>query len=155
MNLIYERKWRYSTGEARTGWGVDFIPRLGLVLGNVSTYANAGFEVRAGSRMPDNFGVNLIRPSSDSNARRRPSFDAFVFFLADGRGVARDITLDGNTFRDSPSVDRKIFVYDYAGGFSFGTRHWQVTYTQARRSKEFDLQDDPQDFGSLSLSHFY
>lgn len=155
LNLIYERKWRYSSANARTGSGAEFIPHLGVSLGNVSTYANGGFEFRFGTRMPDNFGVNLIRPSSDSNARRRPSFNAFFFVLADGRGVARDITLDGSTFKDSPSVEKKNFVYDFAAGFSVGNRHLQLTYTQARRSKEFDLQDESQDFGSLSLSYYY
>ncbi|MDF3056665.1 MAG: hypothetical protein K0R17_880 [Rariglobus sp.] len=155
LNLVYERKYRFSTEDARTGWGTDFIPHAGLSLGNVHTYANAGFEVRAGYRLPSDFGSNLIRPSGDSNALRRPPFNLFVFAAVDGRAVARDITLDGNSFRDSPSIDKKPFVADLYAGVAFGTTHWQFTYAQAFRTLEFKGQDDHSVFGSVSVSFFY
>ncbi len=154
LNLIYERKWRFSSEHARTAWGLDLMPHAGVSLGNVFTYANAGVEIRAGYALPADFGTSLIRPSGDSNSSR-PRFTFFLFLSADGRAVARDITLDGNTFRDSPSIDKKAFVYDIMGGFGIGMRRAQLTYTQARRSPEFDGQDDPQDFGSIAVSVFF
>lgn len=69
--MSLERKLRFSTARARTGWGGDFIPHLGAALGNVSTYANAGAEVRLGRDLPADFGTSLIRPSGDSNSRER------------------------------------------------------------------------------------
>lgn len=155
LNLIYEAKWRFSTRQARQGWGADLIVHAGLCLGNVFTYANTGAEVRYGFRMPDDFGPSLIRPTGDSNASRRARFNYFVFFGAEVRAIARDITLDGNSWRDSPSIARESLVHDIAGGIGFGTVHMQVTYTQARRSREFRGQAEPQDFGSLSLSYFF
>lgn len=155
LNLVYERKYRLATARARTGWGADFIPHAGFSLGNIFTYANAGFEVRAGYRLPADFGNNLIRPSGDSSAPARPPFSIFVFAATDGRAVARDITLDGNTFKDSHSVDRKTFVADFYAGIGIGTHHWQLTYAQNYRTVEFDGQDDRSVFGSISLSFFY
>jgi hypothetical protein len=155
LNLVYERKYRFSTAHARTGWGADFIPHAGLSVGNVATYGNAGFEVRTGFRIPPDFGSNLIRPSGDSNGLRRPPFNIFLFAAADGRAVARDITLDGNTFRDSPSIDKKTFVADIYAGLGVGTTHWQLTYAQAYRTIEFDGQDNSSIFGSISLSFSY
>lgn len=155
VNLVYEHKWRFSTRDARTAWGADFIPHLGLCLGNVATYANAGFEVRAGYRLPADFGTSLIRPSGDSNAVRRPKFNVFLFAMTDGRAVARDITLDGNTFRDSPSIDKKPLVMDVSAGLGVGGTGWQLTYSQASRSREFEGQTDWQDFGSLAFSWFF
>jgi len=155
LNFVYERKYRFSTDAAHDGWGADFIPHGGLSLGNVFTYANAGFEVRGGWRLPADFGTNLIRPSGDSNSRRRPPFSAFFFAAVDGRAVARDITLDGNTFRASPSVDKEPLVADVLGGFAVGTRHWQVTYTQASRTREFTLQKKASVFGSISATFYY
>ena len=155
LNLVYERKYRFSTEHARTGWGADFIPHAGFSLGNIFTYANAGFEVRAGYRLPADFGSNLIRASGDSNSLRRPPFNIFLFAATDGRAVARDITLDGNSFRDSPSIDKEPFVADLYAGIGLGTRHWQLTYAQAYRSVEFKGQDDRSVFGSISLSFFY
>ncbi len=155
LNLAYERKYRFSSEGARTGWGADFIPHAGLSLGNVHTYANAGFEVRAGYRLPSDFGSNLIRPSGDSNALRRSPFNLFAFAAVDGRAVARDITLDGNSFRDSNSIEKKPFVADLYAGISGGTTRWQLTYAQAFRTHQFKGQEDTSVFGSLSVSFFY
>jgi hypothetical protein len=155
LNLVYERKYRWSTANARDGWGADLIPHAGVSLGNIFTYANAGFEVRAGYCLPADFGSNLIRPSGDSNAARRAPFNIFLFAATDGRAVARDITLDGNTFRDSHSIDKKHFVADLYGGLGLGTTHWQLTYAQTYRTLEFVGQDERSVFGSISLSFFY
>jgi hypothetical protein len=129
------------------------IPRAGFSLGNVFTYANAGVELRAGYRLPADFGTSLIRAVGDSNASSRTSFNVFVFVSAEGRGVLRDITLDGNTFSDSHSVDKEGFVSYVAGGI--GITHFQLTYAQARRSNEFKIQEEPQQFGTLTLSNFF
>jgi hypothetical protein len=155
LNFVYERKYRFTTDAARDGWGADFIPHAGLSLGNVFTYANAGFEARAGWRLPADFGTNLIRPSGDSNSLRRPPLSVFFFGSVDGRAVARDLTLDGNSFRASPSVAKEHFVADMLGGLALGTRHWQLTYTQASRSHEFAAQKKSSVFGSISVTFYY
>lgn len=156
INLVYEHKWRLSTAEARTGWGADLIPHAGFSLGNVFTYANAGASVRFGYRLPADFGTNLIRPTGDSGPVAREPFSIWLFGSVDGRAVARDLTLDGNTFKSGgPSIDKEHFVADLLGGIGLGTRRWQLTYAQAIRTKEFKGQSDAQVFGSLSLTYFY
>lgn len=157
LNFIYERKYRFSTAAARVGWGADFIAHAGFSLGNIFTYANTGAELRTGWRLPADFGSNLIRPSGDSNSgnARRPAFGVFVFGAYDVRAVARDITLDGNTFRDSPSINRKDFVADFYAGFGVATANWRLRYAQAYRTKEFRGQSDLQVFGSISASYLF
>ncbi len=155
LNLVYERKYRFTTARSRSGWGADFIPHIGASLGNVFTYANVGGEVRAGFRLPTDFGTNLIRPSGDSSAVVRPRFSTFFFASADARAVARDITLDGNTWRDSASIDKKHFVSDLTAGLAVGTTHWQFTYAQAVRTREFEGQKKNSVFGSVSISYYY
>lgn len=158
VNLIYERRWRFSTAEARHGWGADFIPHAGASLGNVFTYANAGAELRAGWRLPADFGSNLIRPSGDSNsdAKHRPGFGVFLFGAVDGRAVARDITLDGNSFSgEGSSIDKRPLVADLYAGIGIATTHWQLRYAQAYRTKEFYGQEDRQVFGSISVTYLY
>jgi lipid A 3-O-deacylase len=161
VNLIFERKWRFYARSLGRSLGVDFIPHVGASLGNVQTYANAGGMVRFGFNLPSDFGVDLIRgggamgtPVNDEDPRVSSSrnWSLFTFGGVDGRAVGRDIFLDGNTFRDSPSVDKKTFVGDayYGLGVIVGT--WQLTYTQAMRTREFDGQDDISYFGSLTLS---
>jgi lipid A 3-O-deacylase len=156
VNLIYERRYRFSTAEARADWGADLIPHAGLSLGNVFTYANAGAELRAGWRLPADFGSNLIRPSGDSNPdHKRPPFGVFLFGAFDLRAVARDITLDGNTFEDGPDIDKEPFVADLYAGVGLSTPYLQLRYAQAFRTKEFKGQDDSQVFGSLSATFLF
>ncbi len=155
LNLVYERQYRLSTVHARDGWGADLIPHAGFSLGNIFTYANAGAEIRAGWRLPDDFGSNLIRASGDSNALNRQRLSVFLFAACDGRAVARDVTLDGNTFEDSPSVDKRPLVADLYTGLGVGGRSWQFTYAQAYRTKEFYGQANRSVFGSIAVSFFY
>lgn len=161
INLIAERKWRLYGRTFGDTLGFDFIPHAGVSLGNVQTYANAGGLVRLGFNLPSDFGVDLIRgggavnaPVDDEDPRvsSKRSWSFFVFGGVDGRAVARDIFLDGNTFRDSPSVDKKNFVGDayYGIGVIVGT--WQLTYTEAVRTIEFRGQDEKSYFGSVTLS---
>lgn len=164
LNVVYERKWRLYARSYHRFAGVDLIPHAGFSLGNVQTYANAGFTLRAGFNLPSDFGVSLIRgaslpngPSDDDDPRVSPTRDwsFFVFGGGDGRGVARDIFLDGNTFRDSPSVDKKPFVGDAFYGVGVILGKWQLTYTQAVRSLEFDGQKGKNYYGSIMLSRAF
>jgi lipid A 3-O-deacylase len=161
INLVAERKWRLYGRTFGDTLGVDFIPHVGASLGNVQTYANAGGQVRLGFNLPSDFGVNLIRgggavstPVNDADPRVSATRDwsFFIFGGVDGRAVAQDIFLDGNTFRDSASVDKKNFVGDAYYGFGVILGTWQLTYTEAVRTLEFDGQDGKSYFGSVTLS---
>jgi hypothetical protein len=162
VNLIYERRWRLFARALSQRVGVDFIPHVGASLGNVQTYANGGGTVRLGLNLPSDFGVQLARAGSiggtptddlDPRVSLTHNFSVFVFGAADGRAIARNLFLDGNTFRDSPSVDKEPFVADFSYGVGLIAGRWQFTYTQVRRTCEFKTQTGPAtDFGSCSVS---
>lgn len=161
LNLVWERKLRYSTddtrdthGSARHGFAADFIPHYGLSLGNVSTYANAGFEMRAGWHLPRDFGTPVIRPSADTALARESDRPGVHFFGSiDGRAVARDLFLDGNTFRSGPSVPKRPVVADWQAGIVANYRRFKLTYSEAARTKEFYGQTRRQVFGSISFTY--
>lgn len=165
VNLIYERRWRLYARALVQTVGIDLIPHVGASLGNVQAYANAGGTVRLGLNLPSDFGVQLARPGSvggtpaddlDPRVSLVHNFSLFVFGAVDGRGVARDIFLDGNTFRESPSVDRKPFVADWSAGAGLIAGRWQLTYTQVWRTPEFTTQRGRyNNFGSATLSRAY
>jgi hypothetical protein len=67
----------------------------------------------------------------------------------------RDIFLDGNTFTDSHSVDKKAWVADLAAGVTLSYGNLMLTYSHVTRTREFEGQDDPHNFGSMTLSFFY
>lgn len=78
-----------------------------------------------------------------------------LFASFDGRAVARDIFLDGNTFQDSHSVDKKYLVGDVSLGLGLIHRRWKFSLARVWRSKEYDGQQEPHKFGSVSLSYSY
>ena len=154
--LNYERKWRMRTPQKYLGVDADFTPHAGVSLGNILTQASAGFTVRFGGnlRKHDDYGPPRIRPSLPGSDYfvRSDGLSWYVFFGVEGRGVLRNIFLDGNTFRDSHSVDKKPFVGDIQGGIAVVMGRARLAYTHIFRTKEFDTQDDADQFGSISLS---
>ncbi len=164
LNVVYERKWRQYARSLNNFVGVDLIPHAGFSLGNIQTYANAGFTLRLGFNLPSDFGVSMIRgaslpngPTDDNDPRvsGKHKWSFFAFGGGDGRAVARDIFLDGNTFRDSPSVDKKYFVGDAFYGVGIIHGRWQLTYTEAVRSLEFKGQRGKNYYGSIMLSRTF
>lgn len=158
--VYYEHKRRYVSDNAGAGVGWDAIPHLGLAIGNVTTYAAAGGELRFGWRLPDDFGTSLIRPGGDASAPstrdaaavwKRP-LGAYVFAALAGRAVARDVFLDGNTFTDSHDVSREPLVGDLVIGASVYYRAAKLSFAQVFRTREFEGQDDRHRFGSITLS---
>ena len=159
---VYQRTWRWPVHQRRVGLDWEFLPHAGLAVGNVLTYANLGGEFRAGLNLPDDFGTETIQPGSSTSTpverdqrATRPRFftgGAYVFARVDGRAVARNIFLDGNTFGDSRSVDKRPLVADLSVGASVNIRDTKVTYAVVYRTKEFYGQKEGQLFGSITLS---
>lgn len=164
LDAIFETQWKLRRPGFRKGFAYDFIPHLGVRLGTVNVYINGGGEFRFGWDMPDDFGSCPIRAGCDNNSafekknsdfNRQKRLGVHFFIAADGRFIARDIYLDGNTFRDSHSVDKKTQVADFIGGASVRYGTVKTTYSYIRRTRQFDTQDDGQTFSSLSISWLY
>ena len=154
--LSYTQKLRYSPGNNDR---FDIIPHYGFVLGNVHTFVNVGATARLGDNLTGFGDGKTPGPASKSERRAAKNIidEWYVFFKTDLRGVARNIFLDGNTFRDSLSIKKHRFVYDVGGGVTVRFSN-QVTlsYIQTRRSAEFYSSDNAerqfQNFGSLVVT---
>lgn len=161
FTLAYERKWRFPKQERRNGFGWEVLPHAGMAVGTVRTFANVGAELRTGLNLPDDFGTPSIGPGSTTStpvdgqmAADRASFDlgAYLFLRVDGRAVARNIFLDGNTFSDSPSVEKNPFVADLSAGVAVNIKNTKIAYALVYRTKEFEAQDEGQLFGTVSMN---
>jgi hypothetical protein len=133
----------------------DLTPHAGGALGNVFTYANAGVMLRYGKDLPLDYGPPRIQPSVPGSGFFIPQhgFGWYLFSGIEGRVVARNIFLDGNTFRDSRSVDKEPLVGDLQFGIVITWRDLRLSYTHVLRTREFKSQGDRRDdFGALSLS---
>lgn len=163
FSIILERKWKTPKliliGRGKVlDLGMDFIPHAGVSLGTVQTHGALGATVRLGNHLPGDFGPPRIRPSSPgsqafgSDGDGRP-FRWYLFAGFEARAVARNIFLDGNTFRDSQSVRKKPLVIDVQAGLATVIYDKvRVTYTYIVRSPEFDGQAGPDRFAAISLS---
>ncbi|MEO1039550.1 MAG: lipid A deacylase LpxR family protein [Pseudomonadota bacterium] len=155
FEIILSRQYRALQGRLPIGLDVDLVPELNLALGTVSTQAGAGVMVRIGDRLQNDFGPPRVRAGTAGAsyfAVGGEGIDWYVFAGVEGRAVARNIFLDGNTFRDSPSVDREAWVAEVQAGFVLKYGRYQLGFTAVYRTEEFDTQLDPQRFGAISLA---
>lgn len=153
--LMYEHKERAWQGPVLFGMEVDLTPHWGLALGTLHVHAKAGGTIRWGPDLSRNdFGPPRVRPALGGGGffDSSPGFSWYLFAGVEGRAVARNLFLDGNTFRDSPSVDKHPLVGDLQAGLVLQYNAVQLSYTNVARTKEFEDQNNAQQFGTVSLS---
>jgi lipid A 3-O-deacylase len=160
IKITYERKYRPDiVRENWCGAKCDAVAHLGGTVGNVTTHANAGVEIRIGwPSLPDDFGTSPIRPGANGDAPLRgespdrSGFTLLAFASASGRLVGRDVSLDGNTWKESHRVEKSRTVADTVGGVQIGWNKFKLSFFRAARSKEFNGQPDRQRFGGVLFS---
>lgn len=153
--LSYERTWRSAYVAAPFGIGFDLSPHVGVALGNVLTQASAGATMRLGYDLPADYGPPRIRPSAPGSDFFIPpsGFGWYLFASVEGRAVARNIFLDGNTFEDSPNVTKNPLVGDLQIGLAVTFGDVRLAYTHVYRTMEFEEQSDNiAQYGAFSLS---
>ncbi|XUO86007.1 lipid A deacylase LpxR family protein [Halomonas sp. KM072] len=149
INLTLRRQWWHDTPLA----GKQFAhgPSVGAALGNLYTYASAGYSVRWGD---DAQGIPTLTPNPGTRHLMSESrgWQWYLFASVEGYYMAHNLTLDGNTVRDSHSVDRKEWVADASTGLALAWEDWQVTYAVVQRTREFEGQDEQDVFGAMMLT---
>ena len=156
FELIAQRMRRYKGLDSLPlGLKTDYALHGGGALGNVRTYAALGATARLGWDLDADFGPPRIRPALAGAGDFAPeqAFGGYIFAGFEARAIARDIFLDGNSFRDSPSVkQRRPIVADAQMGIAIHNGNMQVAFTYVNRSEEFVGQAGPQRFGAVSIS---
>ncbi|NKB49412.1 MAG: DUF2219 family protein [Alphaproteobacteria bacterium] len=151
--FVAERRWRpapLTLGATEA----DIIPHMGLSLGNVMTLANAGATLRFGQDLDVDFGPPHVRPTLSGLAAVSGGTDFawYLFAGAEGRIVARNIFLDGNTFANSHSVDKIPLVADIQTGAAIVVNDIRLAFTHVFRTREFEGQRRADRYGAVSLS---
>lgn len=164
LEVIYEAKWQLGHLSSQHGFQVDLIPHIAAQAGNINTSVAAGTELRFGWLIPRDFGSCPIRPGCDAgdvlnngleSRSQRNRFGMHFFAGVEGRLVLRDIFLDGNTFKDSHSVDKEIFVANLVGGIALTYGRLRVNYALVLRTPEFKQREDKHTFGAINVSYAY
>jgi lipid A 3-O-deacylase len=153
--VAWDRRWKFGT-EFGDSYGVDFIPTVGVAAGNVFTYATAGAVARFGRGLSTTWGPTFVRPGPSGANFISPDPTApwwgFDFFAGvEGRAMARNIFLDGNTFQTSPGVTKEPLVLDVFGGAEIFTQSgYRLSFTLLQRSREYTTQAKAATFGSIT-----
>ncbi len=162
FNLAYEYRHKFRLAGDEQRWSLQALPLAGGWLGNMLIQGQAGALLTFGYNVPDDFGPSLVRGMGfmppPQREGRRPGRSDWGFSLHAGSVanlVLRDITLDGNTWQDSPSVDKKCFVPAAGVGMSVGNRRVQVSFSYIFWGKEFEGQEEYTQFGSLAIRYLF
>ncbi len=157
VNLFYEYRHRYRFTPRDAAVSVELIPMTGGFLGNYLIQAEAGAQFRIGFH-PDDFGATVLRgigflPFPHNESHHDWGFYAYAGGTANL--VVRNLTLDGNTFTQSRSVDKRLFLPAAEFGASLWTQWFQTTFSYVMWGREFYGQPEREDYGSVLLSLFF
>ncbi|MCB1843383.1 MAG: lipid A deacylase LpxR family protein, partial [Halioglobus sp.] len=174
VQLALDRKYRGFSGRGAVipGFSADSVRSLGLRIGNIETSATVGIEGRIGWNMPNDFGSYPIRPGAENRppsaasirskrrdsvpAAARPRAGVHLFGILELKAVAYDFSLDGNLFRSSHSVTRRVPVAQAGIGVSgqaiLAGRGVRLAVMRVYRTREFEGQSENQSYGSVAMS---
>lgn len=152
VTLAMQRSWWYR--DHLGSLDMEYGPSAGFALGNLYDYASAGVGIRLGRRLDNQYTTPGMAPYSSSNMMfsRDRHFNWYVFANAQGRFMARNLLLDGNTFEDSHSVNKRQWVGDLEFGGAISWDRYNLSLTTMKRSREFERQDGADYFGVVTLS---
>lgn len=155
LGLSYARFWRIvrPLGD-KLEFGVN--PHLNMVAGNVYTYGAGGLLFRLGDNLKKDLNPPNIRPGFIGLPYFRGGASSWYVYLGlEGRLVARDIFLDGNTFKESHSVEKENLVGDLQFGIVYMTDHWRVAFSNMARTREYSTQEENTRYGAVNISYRY
>jgi lipid A 3-O-deacylase len=152
--ITYERADKLIPPQSLMGATFDIEPHYGLAVGNVYDYVNAGVMARLGFNMPKDYGPMRIDPSLPGSDYFEPTsgLGGYVFVGVDGRAIARNLFLDGNSFEKSRSVDKYNLVGDLTLGVALTFDSLRVAFTHVIRSKEYTTQTTADRYGAVDLT---
>ena len=152
--INYERAYKIIKPQSFLGGTFDVEPHYGAAVGNVYDYVNAGAMARFGINLPKDYGPMRIQPSLPGSDYFEPTagFGAYVFAGVDGRAIARNLFLDGNTFESSRSVSKMNLVGDVTFGAAMTFDSFRLAFTRVIRSREYKSQAQQDQFGAVDLT---
>jgi len=162
LNLVYEYRYKFRLKDKRHGWAIEALPIAGGCLGNLLTQGQVGGYLRVGYNIPDDFGSTLMRgighlppPKYNGNSKSNSNWHFSFYSGCSVNMVLRDITLDGNTFKDSSRVDKNLFLPVVGFGIAIGNQYFINSFTYTFLGKEFKGQQEYSRFGAITFMYLF
>lgn len=155
VNLAYQHRWwlQHRFG----GLEFEYGPSAGFSLGNLYSYGSAGLGFRIGQGLARSFSIPAVAPAQSGSMffDQGGGFAWNIFANVEGRYMAHNMLLEGNTFKSSHSVDSREWVGDAKAGVALTWNSWQLAFASVWRTREFHGQDEHDQFGSLTVSAWF
>jgi len=136
------------------------IPTFEADVGNIAIRATAGISARFGWNIPKDFGASTMSTGGETGIAvygqhsntHRDNWSFSVNLNVSSSAVARDIFLDGNTFAQSHSVDKKYFIVGAGAGFTARYKQVALDYHYQKHTKHFDTEKSNHGYSSVIVS---
>jgi len=158
FQTVFERKIKAYNRRTESGMGIELIPHFGGGLGNVYIFANAGYQVRFGWNLPEDFGVDMHRPGGDTNIgilHKSRKTSIHIFAALDGHAVYRNIFLDGNTVVNSHRVEKYPLTANIMVGLGLWIKRFYITCNYVYWTKKFKTEIVNHKFGVMNITYTF
>jgi len=142
----YEQRQAISLSSPGLPMDIGWEPSFGANVGTLRTSLFAGLGVQA--------GWNATRWGEWKGEMSRGFFFR-IGLDVEGELIARDLFLDGSTFRSSVHAERKPLVGRLRGRVQIGWSRLALEFRSTRSTLEFQGQDGGHTYGSIALRIFH
>ena len=140
----------------------SILPEYGIELGNASTKIYTSALFRWGKNTPQDYGAYVIDNTNYSKISlkseeiyKSKKWRYYINFSLKANAIAKNIFLDGNSYKESHSVKKNNFTLDVGYGLSFAYKDFSIDYIRRHTSKEFKTQEKLYSYGTLLFSYSY
>jgi lipid A 3-O-deacylase len=138
--LRAEQAWRVAASGS-AGRHADLVPGVDATAGTLRTAFGAGARAR--------IGTGLAHPWLAPDFPDRAAL--YLVVGARGEAVARDLFLDGSTFRGSPRVERTRLVGEWERGMGAHVGRLALEYRAVTRGREYTTGPQSHTYGAISV----
>ncbi len=141
LHLQYEERRLLEHRTASRGRVADVVLAANVSVGNVRTGVQGVLSARAGHRLPHPW------------MRYESMGELAAYVLGEWRyqWLARDLFLDGNTFAESPSVERIATTGEWRLGAGIEYRDVRLQFAYVGEDRLYETQPRPHRYGALTL----
>ena len=124
FQLSRERTWRSWTSDSGD---FDFLTNAGLSLGTIQSSINTGMTIRYGRDLASSYATTLLNSSRTTNPSA-VNGGWYIYAGLQAGYVFNQIFTDGNTFRDSRSIDYDHEFIGLTAGFAYSWQNFSLTF---------------------------
>ena len=156
LNIMYERRWPVYGGRIGSLINYEVLGIANGKLGTMLTEAAAGGAlIFAHNKATHDKLASASHPGSFYFFRNDIPNGLYAYVGGVGRLTLRNIFLDGNTFRESYSVERRPLHQALFYGLGYAAKKWMVSVAWFKESRRFKTQREGMFYGSLMFSYRY